>query len=167
MTEKNDFEVRINNDVQLSFFRIEEKLHPYSNVLSLFNCVPFFFSRQPAKNHEITRRNFKYIDPTSRSVTEYELKITRGIYDYQVKSGKNKGKEIIVKRFPNAFDDLVLTIIIKLATKGQSVINGGYVSVQLTTYQIFSELQKFGKKRSYDEIRESLEILSSTYAIST
>jgi len=159
---ENTISERISESDQLTIFFLEEKAN-LSNTIQIYDNIPFFVTQQPKRDADVgvINRDFEYDDKELGLSRNYDVKITPGTYVKEIKKGKNKGQQKIIKRYPSVTDELIEQIIRKLAVEGQSFIEGGHVSVAFSLYQIFEELKKRNLSRSYSEIVESIEILTS------
>jgi len=164
MVEKKDntsFPERLSNDEQLTIFQ-KAINKGYSNTVNLFDSIPFYETTQPKNHPGYLIKNFDIDDKASDTHINYTAKIFIGSFLKEAKRGKNKGQQQIITRFPNQTDELIVRFIIKLATEGQSFLSGGHVSVAFSLYQIYEEFKSKKITRSYAEIFESIEILSSS-----
>jgi hypothetical protein len=157
----NPISERILENEQLSVFFLEEKAN-LSNTIQIYDNIPFFVTQQPRDDIGVINRDFVYDDKELALSRDYEIRITPGTFVKEIKKGKNKGSQKIIKRYPNVTDELIEQIIRKLAVEGQSFVESGHVSVAFSLYQIFEELKKRKLSRSYSEIIESIEILTSS-----
>ena len=64
--------------------------------------------------------------------------------------------------YPRASEMIIEEVLRKLLVEGHGKLLDTNAGVRFTLYQIYEELKKHGKTRSYDQIRESLEILAYT-----
>lgn len=157
----NSISDKLSENDQLSIFFLEEKAN-LSNTIQIFDNIPFFVTQQPTNGQDFLDRDFIYDDKDLGISMEYNVKLTPGSFIKKIKSGDNMGELKMYRRFPNVTDELIEQIIRKLAVEGQSFVEGGHVSVAFSVYQIYEELKKRNLSRSYQEIMESIEILSSS-----
>lgn len=160
-TEVIEAAEKIEENDQLSVFFIEEN-KKLSNTIDIFDNIPFYVLKQPPTPQDLIDRFFTYKDISTGFNVEYKLVITPGTSIRQYKSGGNKGGKKIIKRFPNVSDELIEQVVRKLAAEGQCFVEGGHISVAFSIYQLFKELESLHLTRSYTEIFESIEILSSS-----
>lgn len=142
-------ENKINSEQLDCFFFLKPADRKYSNTVELFDSIPFYSLQQP-KNKEFVEKEFEH----TKTRTTYTVNMVPG---HSIQRSRKKD------RYLSVTDELVEQVIRKIATEGQAFLYDGKVAVAFTLYQIHEELSGLGLTRSYTEIRESIDILCTSF----
>lgn len=135
--------------MQLSLFDLEPDEDSYSHSIELYDFMPKYFWGK-AK-----RLDGRFLETLKRKFickgTKYSLSVTPARIE------KKKGsKEFYLSKREEQVEDALR----KLMTERQSVLLDGEAGIVFTLYQLQKELTEKGHTYSYDQLKESLEILT-------
>lgn len=144
---------------QLDLFSLNniflDKREPYSGTVELYDLVPKYFHDDVEK----FRKDGKYLDILSRDFVyrKQNMKLNMTPAYLLQKDGSTKAF------FPSQREEIIEDVLRKLATdSNRNEFLDDRLSVRFTLYELWKELRKVKHTFSYDEIRESLEIMSKT-----
>lgn len=134
--------------LQLSLFDLEPSEDNYSNSIELYDFIPKYVWGK------VERINDKFLDSIKRNFEcrgkKYQLTMMPARIEFE--SGS---KEF----YPSKREELVEDALRKLMTEQQGIMLDGEAGVAFTLYQLQKELKERGHAYSYDQLKESLEIL--------
>lgn len=135
--------------VQLSLFDLEPDEDNYSHSIELYDFMPKYFWGK-AK-----RLNGKFLETLKRKFISKGIKYNLTLMPARVENAKGF-KEF----YPSKREELVEDALRKLMTEQQSLLLDGEAGIVFTLYRLQKELKDRGHSLSYDQLKESLEILT-------
>ena len=150
--KKKFLEFRKENPLQLSLFRLFDKEKDYSHTVELYDFIPKYVW---GKSNRIEG---KFLEPITREFvcmkTPYKVVLLPA--RIQTKTGD------YIDYFPGKREELVEDALRKLMSDVQGVFLDDAAGTTFTLYQLQTELKNRGHSYSYDQLKESLEILAKT-----
>ena len=135
--------------MQLTLFELEPDEDSYSHSIELYDFMPKYFWGKTK------RLNGKYLDNLKRN---FEC---RGVkYDLTLMPARIENKDGFKEFYPSKREELVEDALRKLMTERQTLLMDGEAGIVFTLYQLQKELKEKGHSLSYDQLKESLEILT-------
>lgn len=129
----------------------------YTSTIGLFDALPLYSCHRKC---EVTADGI--MKPITREFRCSGERYSVTIQPAWVRVKNEAGKEIWKTAFPREREELVETVLRKIAVNGGTRLFNGVGGVEFTTSQIRKELARCGHRLSGSEIRMSLEILSGT-----
>ena len=150
--KKMFLEFQKGSPVQLSLFRLLEKEKDYSHTVELYDFVPKYVW---GKSNRIEG---KFLDPILREFIckGVSYKVTLMPAKIQTESGE------YLDYFPGKREELVEDALRKLMSEAHGVFLDDAAGTTFTLYQLQTELKNRGHSYSYDQLKDSLEILAKT-----
>lgn len=150
--QKKFLEFQKDSPVQMSLFRLFEKEKDYSHTIELYDFIPKYVWGKSK------RIEGKFLEPISREFicrgTPYKVVLLPA--RIQTETGD------YVDYFPGKREELVEDALRKLMSDIQGVFLDDAAGTTFTLYQLQTELKNRGHSYSYDQLKESLEILAKT-----
>jgi hypothetical protein len=133
----------------------EDKKEKYSGTVELYDLVPKYFYDDVEKS----RKDGKYLDILSRNFIYRKQNMQLNMTPARLLQKNGSTKDF----FPSQREEIIEDVLRKLATdSNRNEFLDDRLSVRFTLYELWKELKTVKHTFSYDEIRESLEILSKT-----
>jgi len=150
--KKKFLEFQNENPVQMSLFRLLEKEKDYSHTIELYDFIPKYVW---GKSRRIEG---KFLEPISREFvckgTAYKVVLLPA--RIQTETGD------YIDYFPGKREELVEDALRKIMSDVQGVFLDDAAGTTFTLYQLQTELKNREHSYSYDQLKESLEILAKT-----
>ncbi len=150
--KKKFLEFQNENPVQMSLFRLFEKEKDYSHTIELYDFIPKYVWGKSK------RIEGKFLEPISREFvcrgTAYKVVLLPA--RIQTETGD------YIDYFPGKREELVEDALRKIMSDIQGVFLDDAAGTTFTLYQLQSELKNREHSYSYDQLKESLEILAKT-----
>ncbi|MDQ3713878.1 MAG: RepB family plasmid replication initiator protein [Acidobacteriota bacterium] len=150
--KKKFLEFQNENPVQMSLFRLLEKEKDYSHTIELYDFIPKYVWGKSK------RIEGKFLEPISREFvckgTAYKVVLLPA--RIQTETGD------YIDYFPGKREELVEDALRKIMSDIQGVFLDDSAGTTFTLYQLQSELKNREHSYSYDQLKESLEILAKT-----
>lgn len=150
--KKKFLEFKNDDPVQMSLFRLLEKEKDYSHTIELYDFIPKYVWGKSK------RIEGKFLEPISREFvckgTAYKVVLLPA--RIQTETGD------YIDYFPGKREELVEDALRKIMSDVQGVFLDDAAGTTFTLYQLQSELKNREHSYSYDQLKESLEILAKT-----
>jgi hypothetical protein len=148
-------EHEVTNPEQLTLFSLFSSNTDYSHTINLYDEIPRTFVGKPALiNNQfllILERIFKV------GKKKYQVKITPA----RLKNKKGEERDFYIGKREDVIEDALRKIAAD-GIRGQAVYLDGQLAVLFTRKALFDELSENGHSYSYDQIEESLEVLTKS-----
>lgn len=150
--KKKFLEFKNDKPVQMSLFRLLEKEKDYSHTIELYDFIPKYVWGKSK------RIEGKFLEPISRDFVckGIAYKVVLLPARIQTKSGD------YIDYFPGKREELVEDALRKIMSDVQGVFLDDAAGTTFTLYQLQTELENRKHSYSYDQLKESLEILAKT-----
>lgn len=150
--KKMFLEFQQENPVQLSLFRLLAKEKDYSHTVELYDFIPKYVWGKSS------RIEGKFLDPIQRKFVckGVTYKVTLMPAKIQTESSE------YLDHFPGKREELVEDALRKLMSDAYGVFLDDAAGTTFTLYQLQTELKSRGHSYSYDQLKDSLEILAKT-----
>lgn len=150
--KKKFLEFQNENPIQMSLFRLLEKEKDYSHTIELYDFIPKYVWGKSK------RIEGKFLEPISRAFvckgTAYKVVLLPA--RIQTETGD------YIDYFPGKREELVEDALRKIMSDVQGVFLDDAAGTTFTLYQLQTELKNREHSYSYDQLKESLEILAKT-----
>lgn len=150
--KKKFLEFQNENPVQMSLFRLLKKEKDYSHTIELYDFIPKYVWGKSK------RIEGKFLEPISRDFvcrgTAYKVVLLPA--RIQTETGD------YIDYFPGKREELVEDALRKIMSDVQGVFLDDAAGTTFTLYQLQTELKNREHSYSYDQLKESLEILAKT-----
>lgn len=152
-------EYKKSKPVQLELFSLsnifEDKRDKYSGTVGIYDVIPKYYHGDVEK----IRKNGKYLDILSREFIYRKQNITINITPARLLQNDGSSKDF----YPSQREEIIEDVLRKFATDPKrNEFLDDRLAVRFTLYELWKELKSIKHTFSYEEIRESLEILSKT-----
>jgi hypothetical protein len=150
--QKKFLEFRKDDPVQMSLFRLFEKEKDYSHTIELYDFIPKYIWGKSK------RIEGKFLEPITREFVckGIPYKVVLMPARIQTETGD------YMDYFPGKREELVEDALRKIMSDIQGVFLDDAAGTTFTLYQLQTELKNRGHSYSYDQLKESLEILAKT-----
>ncbi len=146
---KNFEQLEVSKPIQLSLFDLAPDEDNYSQSIELYDFIPKYVWGK------VERLNGKFLDSLKRDFEcrgrKYHLTLMPARIEFA-----DGSKEF----YPSKREELVEDALRKLMTERQSLMLDGEAGIVFTLYQLQKELKDKGHSLDYDQLKESLEILT-------
>ncbi len=150
--KKKFLEFQNENPIQMSLFRLFDKEKDYSHTIELYDFIPKYLWGKSK------RIEGKFLEPITREFvckgTPYKVVLMPA--RIQTETGD------YIDYFPGKREELVEDALRKIMSDIQGVFLDDAAGTTFTLYQLQTELKNRGHSYSYDQLKESLEILAKT-----
>lgn len=150
--KKKFLEFQNDEPIQMSLFRLLEKEKDYSHTIELYDFIPKYVWGKSK------RIEGKFLEPISRDFAckGIAYKVVLLPARIQTKTGD------YIDYFPGKREELVEDALRKIMSDVQGVFLDDAAGTTFTLYQLQTELENRKHSYSYDQLKESLEILAKT-----
>lgn len=150
--KKKFFEFQNEEPLQMSLFRLFEKEKDYSHTIELYDFIPKYVWGKSK------RIEGKFLEPITRDF------VCKGVaYNVVLMPARIQTKTgDYVDCFPGKREELVEDALRKIMSEVQGVFLDDAAGTTFTLYQLQTELENRKHSYSYDQLKESLEILAKT-----
>lgn len=138
--------------VQMSLFRLLTKEKDYSHTIELYDFIPKYVW---GKSNRIEG---KFLDPIQRNFVCKGISYNVTLMPAKIQTEANE----YLDHFPGKREELVEDALRKLMSDAQGVFLDDAAGTTFTLYQLQTELKNRGHSYSYDQLKDSLEILAKT-----
>lgn len=145
---KNFERYELTRPIQLSLFDLEPSEGSYSNSIELYDFMPKYVWGK------VERINDKFLDSIKR---EFECRGKK--YQLTMMPARLELEEGSREFYPSKREELVEDALRKLMTERHGMMLDGEAGIAFTLYQLQKELKERGHTYSYNQLKESLEIL--------
>jgi hypothetical protein len=135
---------------QLSLFELKPNEEQYSHSIELYDFMPKYVW---GKSERI---NGKFLDNIKR---KFECRGKRYSLTLMPARIEDDGEQGFKEFYPSKREELLEDALRKLMGEGQGLMLDGEAGIVFTLYQLQKELKESGHTYSYDQLKESLEIL--------
>lgn len=139
----------LSKPIQLALFDLESNEDNYSQSIELYDFIPKYVWGK------VERLNGKFLDSLKR---EFECRGRK--YHLTLMPARIELADGSKEFYPSKREELVEDALRKLMTERQSLMLDGEVGIIFTLYQLQKELKDKGHSLDYDQLKESLEILT-------
>ena len=124
---------------------------PYSATIELYDAIPkFFYGKQKSDTVQGASREVQFRHRDNDFCATIKGAVIKD----------DEGKNSIV--FPGKSEELIEDVLRKLAIDGQAFVRDGQIGVRFTLYQVFKMLKETNNQRSYNQIKEALQVLADS-----
>lgn len=143
-------------------YKIPDSETHLGNLVEIYDAVPRFFEARTVHslenmNQEITAE----VRSMSYTLTITAATIRKKVLDKQP-DGTTLHRHVNVGMFPGVREEFVEKAIRKFSTLQAADITDERCVVRFTLYELKKELDEFGHRYSYSEIREALQVLAQS-----
>lgn len=152
-------EYRKSKPLQLELFSLsnifEDRRDKYSGTVDIYDVIPKYYHGDAEK----IRKDGKYLDILGREFVYKKQNIRINITPARLLQKDGSSKDF----YPSQREEIIEDVLRKFATDpGRNEFLDDRLAVRFTLYELWKELKNIKHTFSYEEIRESLEILSKT-----